>query len=55
MKYVFATDEDLDAAGIRKAGNTDRNTFRKKILIGKLVRGESVRGRESFELMGETI
>lgn len=29
MKYIFATDEDLGAAGIRQTGNTDRKTFRK--------------------------
>lgn len=30
MKYIFATDEDLGAAGIRQTGNTDRKTFRKE-------------------------
>lgn len=44
MKYIFATDEDLNEKHLGK-----------KIVIGKLVRGESVRGPESFELMGETI
>lgn len=29
MKYIFATDEDLDSAGIRQAGSTDRKTCRK--------------------------
>lgn len=36
MKYNFATDEDLDAAGVRKAGNTDRKTFRKNIFDWKV-------------------
>lgn len=55
MKYIFATDEDLGAAGIRQTGNTDRKTFRKKNFDWKVSQRGSVRGPESFELMGDII
>lgn len=55
MKYIFATDEDLDIAGIRQAGNTDRKTFRGKNVDWKVGQRGKCEGPESFELMGETI
>lgn len=55
MKYIFAKDEDLDAAGITQAGNTDKKHLEKKSWFESWSEGKCKRTGKLWTVGGDNL